>query len=102
MGHDGTVTVQVRAGAEDSVPGEVMAGAGATGRGNPGVRAGAVGARPPWAVDPYGPGPYWEEAPYASPQEEMGDLKEQEASLRGELEAIQKRLAELEKEASGQ
>jgi len=32
----------------------------------------------------------------------MGDLKEQEASLRGELEAIQKRLAELEKEASGQ
>jgi hypothetical protein len=32
----------------------------------------------------------------------MADLKEQEASLRGELEAIQKRLAELEKEASAQ
>jgi hypothetical protein len=31
----------------------------------------------------------------------MADLKEQEVSLRGELEAIQKRLAELEKEVSG-
>jgi hypothetical protein len=32
----------------------------------------------------------------------MADLKEQEASLRRELEAIQQRLAELEKEVSGQ
>jgi hypothetical protein len=32
----------------------------------------------------------------------MADLKEQEASLRGDLEAIQKRLAELEKEVPGQ
>jgi hypothetical protein len=57
---------------------------------------------PPWAVEAYGPGPYWEEPPYESPQEEMADLKEQEASLRRDLEAIQKRLAELEQEAPGQ
>jgi hypothetical protein len=57
---------------------------------------------PPWAFDPYGPGPYWQEAPYESPQEEIAALKDQEASLRGEIEATQKRLAELEKEASGQ
>jgi hypothetical protein len=57
---------------------------------------------PPCAVGPYGPEPYEEEPPYESPREEMADLKGQEASLRGELEAIQKRLAELEKEASGQ
>ena len=56
----------------------------------------------PWAAGPYGLEPYWEEPPYASPREEMADLKEQEGSLRGELEAIQKRLAELEKEASTQ
>jgi hypothetical protein len=32
----------------------------------------------------------------------MEDLKEQEGALRGRLMAIQKRLTELEKEASGQ
>lgn len=32
----------------------------------------------------------------------MADLKDQEASLRGELEGLQKRLAELEKEVAGQ
>jgi len=32
----------------------------------------------------------------------MVDLKEQDTFLRGELEAIQKRLAELEKEVAGQ
>jgi hypothetical protein len=57
---------------------------------------------PPWAFGPYGPEPYWEEAPFESPQEEIADLKKQEVSLRGGLEAIQKRLAELEKEALGQ
>jgi ubiquinone biosynthesis protein UbiJ len=41
--------------------------------------------------------PWWEEPPYESPQEEIADLKEQEAFLREELEAIQQRLAELEK-----
>jgi len=63
---------------------------------------GGWGPPPLWEAGPYGPGPYWEEPPYASSQEEMADLKEQEASLRGELEAIQKRLAELGKEASSQ
>jgi hypothetical protein len=57
---------------------------------------------PPWEAGPYGPGPYWEEPPYESPQEEMADLKEHEASLRRDLEATQKRLTELEKEAAGQ
>lgn len=54
---------------------------------------------PAWAPGPYEPGPYWQEVPYESPQEEVGDLKEQEGALRGRLEAIQKRLGELEKEA---
>jgi hypothetical protein len=54
---------------------------------------------PPWAFEPYGPEPYWKEPPYESPQEEMADLKVQEAYLRGEIEAIRKRLTELEKEA---
>jgi hypothetical protein len=62
---------------------------------------GGWGPPPPWETGPYGPGPYWEEPPYESPQEEMADLKEQAASLRGELEAVEKRLAELEREASG-
>ncbi len=53
---------------------------------------------PPWAFDPYGPEPYFEEPPYESSQEEVADLKEEEVYLRGEIEAIQKRLAELEKE----
>ncbi|MEW6386007.1 MAG: DUF5320 domain-containing protein [Thermodesulfobacteriota bacterium] len=62
---------------------------------------GGWGPPPFWEAGPYGPGPYWEEPPYESPQEELADLKEQEASLRKELAAVQTRLAELEKEASG-
>lgn len=50
---------------------------------------------PPWMAGPYAP--WWEEPPYESPQEEIADLKEQEAFLREELEAIQQRLAELQK-----
>jgi hypothetical protein len=93
----------VGAGVEALVLAEVTAvAAGACGRGAPGVGAGEAGGPPPWAFDPYGPGPYWQEAPYESPQEEIAALKDQEASLRGEIEATQKRLAELEKEASGQ
>jgi hypothetical protein len=60
---------------------------------------GWAGWSPPWAAGPYGPEPYWEEPPYETPREEIEDLKEEEAFLKGELEAIQKRLAELEKEA---
>jgi hypothetical protein len=52
---------------------------------------------PPWVFAPYGPEPFWEEAPYESSQEEIANLKEQEVSLGKELEAIQKRLTELEK-----
>jgi hypothetical protein len=54
-----------------------------------------------WGPPP-GPNPYWFEPPYEGPQEEIEDLKEEEAYLRGELEAIQQRLAELQKEASSQ
>jgi hypothetical protein len=54
---------------------------------------------PPWAFDPYyGPEPYYEEPPYESPQEEMAALKEEETYFLGEIEAVQKRLAALEKE----
>ncbi|MFZ5451973.1 MAG: DUF5320 domain-containing protein [Thermodesulfobacteriota bacterium] len=68
----------------------------------PWCRGGGGWGPPPWMVGPYGGGLYGEEPPYASPREEMADLKEQEEALRGELEAIQKRLAELGKEAPGQ
>lgn len=50
---------------------------------------------PPWMVSPYAA--WWEEPPYESPQEEIADLKEQEAFLREKLDVIQQRLAELEK-----
>ena len=49
---------------------------------------------PPGAFYLYGPEPYYEE----SPQGEMAALKEEEAYLLGEIEAVQKRLAALEQE----
>jgi hypothetical protein len=57
---------------------------------------------PPWAFGPYGPGPWWEEPPYETPQDEIAALKEEEAFRREELAAIQKRLTELQEEASSQ
>jgi hypothetical protein len=73
------------------------------GRGLVGMPMGmAFGGRPwgqphwgrgPWWFGPYGPG---EGAAYGPSQDETAVLKEQAAYLKGELEAVQKRLAELE------
>ncbi|OPX21037.1 MAG: hypothetical protein BZ151_00955 [Desulfobacca sp. 4484_104] len=65
-----------------------------------GYRYGGWG--PPWGFDPWGPGyaggdvaPY-----YPTPQDEMADLKEEQSFLQSQLEAIQKRLTELETTAT--
>ena len=55
---------------------------------------------PPWEFGPWGPAGYEYTPPYESPQEEVEALKEEEAYLRSELEAIQKRLAQLETPSS--
>jgi hypothetical protein len=57
---------------------------------------------PPFEFGPPEPRPYWEEPPFASPQEEMAALKEEESYLRHELEAVRKRLGDLEKESQRQ
>jgi len=56
----------------------------------------------PWSRPFWGYGPWWfgfygpkGAAASASPQDEAAALRKEEASLKGELEAIQKRLAEL-------
>jgi len=49
----------------------------------------------------YGPEPYWAEPPFETPQEEIEALKEEEADHKGELEVIQKRLAELQHKGPG-
>jgi hypothetical protein len=61
-------------------------------------RGRGFGGRPQWGSGSGGFGPYGPERrfPAAAPQDEAAALKEEEAYLRGELEAIQKRLAQLE------
>jgi hypothetical protein len=64
---------------------------------------------PPWMFapdkpepfwSPYGPWLYWEEPPYEDPEEEIRALKEEEVNLKNELQAIRKRLVELQPEGS--
>lgn len=55
---------------------------------------------PPWAAGLYGPGPWWAEPVYASAADELADLKEQEAYLKRELAAVQRRLTELEQQGA--
>lgn len=51
----------------------------------------------PWGPPRWGYGPWWfGAAGYGSSPNEAGALKEEEARLKGELEAIQKRIAALE------
>jgi len=73
-----------------------FAAAGVSGPAGPG----APGGRPHGNSVLGGPAGYEYEPPYESPQEEVEALKEEEGYLRGELEAIQKRLAQLETPSS--
>jgi hypothetical protein len=67
------------------------------GRGAWGSGFGAWG-RPRWGRGSYGSSPFGVGGPGsgAAPQDEAQALKEEQAYLQGELDAIQKRLAELE------
>lgn len=62
-----------------------------------GMGRGAWG-RPRWGQRTYGYGPFGAGGPgyEAAPQDEAQALKEEQAYLQGELEALQRRLAELE------
>lgn len=55
----------------------------------------------PYAPEPYWWGPYGAEPPFGTPEQEMAALKDEEAFLQQELNDIQQRLAELQKEGAG-
>jgi hypothetical protein len=69
------------------------------GRGAQGFRTRWAGwGRPRWGWRAFGYGPYGAGGGpgYGAPQDEAQALRDEQAYLQGELEAIQKRLAELE------
>jgi hypothetical protein len=67
-----------------------------------GIGRGGWGGRPRWGWRAWGYGPLGPGAGpmYGAPQDEAQALKDEEAYLKGELEAIQRRLAELESSRS--